>query len=155
MELLKSLSVFKVSNAADENQLEHIFYEAENLATVEQKLGFRLPKELVSFYNEVGYGFFWQKHKDSFDRLLSPAQLAQITLKEDFYGDDPDLELYDDLYQGDKLLFFEVNEGVFLAIDKADHNGRNKVYYFENKIYDSLEEFLNGLISNPKLTTSF
>ena len=148
-----ALTSFKVNNPTDENGLDHIFYpvKQESIDEVEAKLTFSLPTELKEFYIQVGYGFLWQTNKDSFDRILSPKQVAQITLKEDFYGGDPDLELYDDLYEDEKLLFFEVNEGVYLAIDKHNNNGKNAVFYFEDKISDSLEEFVRNFISNPDL----
>jgi hypothetical protein len=151
MENFQILSSFKVTNVTAENNLDHVFYPVKDIELAEKKLGFPLPKELVSFYNEIGYGFFWQKNKDSFDRLLSPLQVAQITLKEDFYEEDPDLEVYDDLYNNDKLLFLEVNEGIYLAIDKADEGGKNKIYYFDQKIFNSLEDFIKEFIQNPNL----
>lgn len=88
---------------------------------------------------------------DSFDRLLSPLQVAQITLKEDHYEADPDLEVYDDMYDGDKLLFFEINEGLYLAIDKETKNGKNKIYYFDEVIFDSLESFIKAFLGNQNL----
>ena len=95
----------------------------------------KVPFELKEFYKKIGYGFFFQSH-NSFDRLLDPFSFKQINLREDFYEFDPDLEL-------DKCIFFEVNEGVYLLIDKRDFHGKNAIYYFEKRIADSLDEFLD------------
>jgi hypothetical protein len=65
------------------------------------------------------------------------------------------LELYDQLYHGDKLLFFEVNEGIYLAIDKKDENGKNEIYYFKDKIANSLESFIKDFINNENLLKDF
>jgi hypothetical protein len=145
------LSPFKVKDTTN-NDLEHVFYKVEenNIDTAEKKLGFRLPKELASFYREIGYGFM-NKGNGSFNRLVDPLSLVQIFLKEDFYEGDPDLEVYDDIYNNDKLLFFEVNEGTYLAIDKIDEGGKNKIYYFDKKVFDSLEEFITAFVANPDL----
>jgi hypothetical protein len=153
MEKFQILSSFKAANITDESSPDHVFYkvEDEDIALAEKKLGFLLPKELVSFYNEIGYGFM-NKGNGAFNRLVDPYSLAQIALKEDFYEGDPDLEVYDDLYNNDKLLFLEVNEGIYLAIDKADEACKNKIYYFDKKIFDSLEDFIKEFVKNPELT---
>ena len=72
--------------------------------------------------------------------MLDPDSLRIINLRQEYYEFDPDLELYQD-YHG-KLIFFEVNEGVYLLISKDHINEKNPIYYFEEKIADSLEEFL-------------
>ena len=150
----KFLRKYLVNSTRQSNSLEHVLYPESysDIETCEKKLGYSIPVELKQLYEQAGYGFFWQKNKDSFDRLLSAVQVAQINLKEDFYESDPDLELYDDLYK-DKLIFFEVNEGVYLAIDKEDKNDKNSIYFFEKKIYDSLEEFLIDFARNSELLT--
>ncbi|MFV0304908.1 MAG: SMI1/KNR4 family protein [Moheibacter sp.] len=147
------LNHFVVPNYDSKNNLDHLLFKIKQgtLEQVESELGFTLPLELRELYVQVGFGFFWQNDNSSFDRLLSPLQVKQITLKEDFYEYDPDLELYDDIYKGEKLLFFEVNEGVYLGIDKTDIKGKNAIYYFKNKIADSLEEFLKQFLDNPNL----
>ncbi len=101
-----------------------------------------IPSELKLFYHKIGYGFFFQEHS-SFDRLLDPYSFKQINLREDFYKFDPELELYEKYYiLKNKLIFFEINEGVYLLISREDRNGQNAIYYFDKKIADSLEEFL-------------
>jgi hypothetical protein len=72
------LSSVRIASATDANKLDHIFYSARDIALAEEKLGSLLPKELVSFYSEVIYGFFWQNYTDSFNRLLSPKRCRKF-----------------------------------------------------------------------------
>jgi hypothetical protein len=75
----------------------------------------------------------------------------RLTLKKDFYESDPDLEVYDDIYDGDKLLFFEINEGVYLAIDKEPNDNKNGAYYFEKKIFESFDAFIEAFLVDENL----
>lgn len=147
MNKFRFLEAYKVSNAQQNSGLKHNFYtvDTNSVEIAEQKLKFQIPPELKQFYIEIGYGFFWQNDKRSFDRLLSPLQLAQINLREDFYEFDPDLDIYD---EQDRLIFFEVNEGLYLTILKDDISGKNGIYFFDKKITSSLEEFVIELDKN-------
>ena len=75
-------------------------------------------------------------------------QSLNLNLNTEDFEYDPDLETYDEIYNNDKLLFFEVKEGVYLTVDKIEHNEKNAIYYFENKIADSLEEFIHKILEN-------
>ena len=101
-----------------------------------------IPVELREFYQQVGYGFFYQNDDSHADRLLDVGNFKKINLRQDFYEFDPDLELYDDKSYQDKFIFFELNEGVYLLISKEDKKGKNEIHFFDKKIADSLEEFL-------------
>lgn len=103
---------------------------------------FVIPLELKKFYEEIGYGFFNKTESYTIDTLLSPSAMKAINLKEDYYEFDPTLDFYDEAEYRDKIIFFEVVEGNYLLIDKEDKNGKNAIYYFDQKIADSLEEFL-------------
>lgn len=133
----------KVSDKKEYEHLKHHFFSLsiQEIELINNEL--KIPLELINFYKNVGYGFFFQENKDSFDRFLDVFSFKQINLREDFYEFDPDLELYDDEFYQDKLIFFEVNEGVYLLLNKEDIEGKNAIYYFRDKIADSLEEFLS------------
>ena len=52
---------------------------------------------------------------DAINRIMDPDTIADITLREGIYEFDPDLEgIYE---EEDKLVFYEVNEGVYLTLD--------------------------------------
>ena len=119
----------------------HFFHLAPNEITdVDNQI--KIPLELREFFKIIGYGFFFHRDDSSFDRLLDVISFKKINLRLDYYEFDPDLDLYEHNKYNDKLIFFEVNEGVYLLIDKEDNNGKNAIYYFDEKIADSLEEFL-------------
>lgn len=119
----------------------HIFYpvQTSDIIKAEEKLGFILPDELEEFYKAIGYGTFHVGNDNfAFYRFLAPSAVASIHLREQYYGDDPDLDLYDD---PNRLIFFEVNEGLYLTIDLTVKGERSPVYYITSKIADSIEEF--------------
>ncbi|MED3757609.1 SMI1/KNR4 family protein [Peribacillus frigoritolerans] len=119
----------------------HKFFplKEKDLIKAEERLGFNFPPELREFYLEVGYGFFKGNNENSINRLMDPDTIADITLREGIYEYDPDLEgIYE---EADKLVFYEVNEGVYLTLDLNDTQ-RTSVHFFDNKIADSLESFI-------------
>ncbi|GAB6256940.1 type II toxin-antitoxin system antitoxin YxxD [Peribacillus sp. N1] len=119
----------------------HKFFplKEKDLIEAEERLGFKFPPELREFYLEVGYGFLKGNNENSISRLMDPDTIADITLREGIFEYDPDLEgIYD---EADKLVFYEVNEGVYLTLDLNDTQ-RTSVHFFDNKIADSLESFI-------------
>lgn len=126
----------------------HEFYELKenDLIKAEDRLGFRFPKELREFYLEIGYGFI-RGNKSAINRFLDPATIADITLREDIYEFDPDL---DDIYEDeDRLVFYEVNEGVYLTLDLNDTD-KSPVFFFDKKIADSIEGFIKKVDQNDR-----
>jgi hypothetical protein len=128
---------------------KHVFYPVaiKDIIESESRLGFLLPDELDEFYKEIGYGFL--NHRDkrgNFNRFLPPASVADINLRADPYKNDPDLEAYDD---PTKIIFFELSEGLYLTIDKDETKNQSPVYYFEDKIADSIADFIKKYEKNP------
>lgn len=108
----------------------------------EKRIGFAFPNELRKFYLEVGYGFIKGNNLNAINRIMDPDTIADITLMEGIYEFDPDLEgIYN---EDDKLVFYEVNEGVYLTLD-LNASQQTSVFYFEKKIADSLEEFIRNV----------
>jgi hypothetical protein len=107
---------------------KHLFIPIQpfELLEAENELGYRLPEELDRFYLEVGYGVFHNNSDKDFNRFLSPDVLVGINLRQDEYELDPDLDIYDD---PDRIVFFQVNEGVFLTIDKSSNGINSSIYY--------------------------
>ncbi|WP_147536267.1 SMI1/KNR4 family protein [Bacillus marasmi] len=112
--------------------------QEKELLNAEERLGFELPKGLRDFYLEVGYGFIKGSNGNAINRFMDPDTIADITLREGIYEFDPDLEgIYE---EDDKLVFFEVNEGVYLTLD-LNYPKQSPVYFFDTQIAGSLEEF--------------
>ncbi|MCY7816208.1 SMI1/KNR4 family protein [Bacillus haynesii] len=126
----------------------HEFYELKenDLIKAEDRLGFLFPKELREFYLEIGYGFI-NGNNNAINRFLDPATIADITLREDIYEFDPDLDgIYED---EDKLVFYEVNEGVYLTLD-SNKTDKSSVFFLDKKIAGSLEEFIKKVDQNDR-----
>ena len=115
-------------------------FQLEEIEEEEKEMNIKFPTELREFYEKYGYGKINDMNFSCFNRVLSPLQCASIRLRRDYYEYDPELESYEDL-EKDKLIFFEVNEGIYLLI-KLDDSEKNEIYYGDFKIADSLEEFL-------------
>lgn len=89
--------------------------QEDELLNTEARLGFDFPNELREFYLEVGYGFIKGRNSNAINRIMGPDTVADINLREDIYEFDPDLVgIYE---EEDRLIFFEVNEGVYLTLD--------------------------------------
>ncbi|MGP4039062.1 SMI1/KNR4 family protein [Gracilibacillus sp. D59] len=116
--------------------------QESELLNAEERLGFELPNELRYLYLEVGYGFIKGRNENAINRIMDPDTIADITLREGIYEFDPDLEgIYED---DDKLVFFEVNEGVYLTLD-LNTPKQTSIYFFETKIANSLEKFIRKI----------
>lgn len=103
-----------------------------------------IPHELLLFYENIGYGLFFDTPDSySIDRLYSPSEFCKINLREDYYTDDPTLDYYDHKKFENYKIFFEVVEGNYLLIADNEDKGKNAIIYINEKIADSLEEFLN------------
>ncbi|PCD06383.1 SMI1/KNR4 family protein [Peribacillus simplex] len=125
----------------------HKFFplKEKDIIKAEERLGFKFPPELREFYLEVGYGFLQGNNENSISRLMDPDTITDITLREGIFEYEPDLEgIYE---EADKLVFYEVNEGVYLTLDLNDTQ-RNSVHFFDNKIADSLESFIKKVDEN-------
>ena len=107
----------------------HKFFKLQEneLIVAEERLGFAFPNELRNFYLEVGYGFIKGNNVDAINRIMDPDTIADITLREGIYEFDPDLEgIYE---EEDKLVFYEVNEGVYLTLG-FEYSSTNSCIFF-------------------------
>lgn len=122
----------------------HKFFKLQEneLIVAEERLGFTFPNELRNFHLKVGYGFIKGNNVNAINRIMDPDTIADITLREGIYEFDPDLEgIYE---EEDKLVFYEINEGVYLTLD-LNTPPQTPVYFFETQIADSLEEFIRKI----------
>src|SRR5699024_7736682 len=94
-------------------------------------------------YLEVGYGFIKGQSANAINRILGPGSVADVELREGIFEFDPDL---DAVYDEDKLIFFELNEGIYLSLDLQLVN--NPIYYMDNKIAESVEDFFKKFIND-------
>lgn len=112
---------------------------SETVKEVENKLGIKLPIELVTFYSEVGYGFIESK-KGNINRLMDPESIYEFYDKSGQFDERIDLEDFDDL-TNKSIVFFEVSDSLFLSIGVSDENN-GVIFYLGKKIANNLEEFI-------------
>ena len=131
-----------------DKKLKHNFFKVTSTDVIncESKVGFILPSDLEEFYKKIGYGFMHTDDEFSLYQLLEPDTIADIYNKEDIYGNDPDMEIYDN---PDKIVFFKLNEGVYLTINRIKKNGFFEIQYFDKVIANSIEEFMEKFDKNP------
>lgn len=135
--------VSEINNPQNQDK-KHIIYRLEDdVIEAEKRLGKKFPNELREFYLKVGYGFICNFDKTRRNRLMDPHSVADFILGEDDFIDSTIRELYPD----NMLVFFEVGEGTYLTLDleQEQEGGICPVYYFEEKIATSLEEFLKRM----------
>ncbi len=113
--------------------------KADIVNKAEDELGIILPKELKKFYEEVGYGFLNTK-EDNFNRILDPNSLCEFRFRKGQFANDSELDIYEE-DEKDKLIFFEICEGMYLSIGFSKEN-KGKIFSFEKNIADSLKDFL-------------
>lgn len=133
---------FILKELKSDSNIHHNFFsvDKEDIDEAEAELGFRIPKQLVEFYEQIGYGFMFTEKKNSINTLLYPETIVDIYLRREQFEGDPDLEIYDD---NTKIIFYQVNEGVYILMNISNDN--TNIYYFGKTIADSLEDFMNKL----------
>ena len=146
--MFEFLKKYLINPKEDNQENKHSLYKVSSISISKTKDKIDIPFELEKFYEEIGYGSF-HNNQSSFNKLFSPLQMAQINLREDFYKFDPDLELYEEKEYNDKLIFFEINEGVYMLIKKDEEGNKNSIWYFDEKVADSLQDFLIKFDKNP------
>lgn len=102
-------------------------------------LGIIIPKELKDFYEQIGYGFLYSE-EGNINRIMDPNSLCEFRFRKGQFANDPELDMYEG-YERDKLVFFEICEGVFLSIGFSKNNN-GKIFNGEKIIADNLKEFL-------------
>ncbi|BAD63604.1 conserved hypothetical protein [Shouchella clausii KSM-K16] len=101
---------------------ENSFYQVtENeIKQVEKELSLKLPKELVNFYREVGYGFI-KGSEFNINRIMDPYSVRDFRLRVNDFEFYPDIEIYDE-FENNKLIFFEGSESALMSIELNENN---------------------------------
>lgn len=116
--------------------------EQNEIIEAEKRMGITIPCDLRKFYQEIGYGFV-KNEMGAINRLIDPLGCSDIRMREDIYEYDLDLEMYE-IYEENSLIFFEVNEGVYISIGLND----GKIYFADKVVAESLLDFLQKIV-NP------
>lgn len=111
-----------------------------DIQKAEERMQIKFPSDLRRFYQEHGYGFV-NNALHAVNRLMGPGGCADFRLREDYYENDPDLEIYEEDEEC-ALVFFESGDGIYMSIGFDD----GKIYYGDTVIADTLEEFLEKIV---------
>lgn len=129
---------------------KHAFFSIDEgeIEETEEILGRRLPLELKSFYENIGYGFFGIGVGSKVNRVISAIEIADFVKGINDYDNDPRREDYNDPR---KMVFFEVSSDDFIVIDLGQENlnGQCPLYYFDKRIADSIEDFIVKMDQDP------
>lgn len=123
------------------NQKGSKFYSLNEdiIIEAEKEMGIIFPEELRSFYIQIGYGFLNTK-RDNFNRIMDPYSVCEFRFRTGQFANIFELDIYES-YEKDKLVFFEICEGVYLSIGFSKNNN-GKIYYGKEEIAINLREFL-------------
>lgn len=107
----------------------------------------RFPIELLNFYKEIGFGFFFRR-KGEVNCLLDPMSLININLQLGYNKDDTHIQTAMQYSNPDReLLFLRTNSHAYLTIER---NGatKNVISYKGRKVDTSLYDFLGNYYDN-------
>lgn len=119
---------------------KHVFYKLDNMdiENAKKKLGYGFPKELEEFYKQVGYGFLCADDKDAIDRMMDPESIADFLT---YNNQEEDKYFIEYCKMENVIPFFEIGDGAYITINRDD----NRIFYFDNVIATSLQEFLEKM----------
>lgn len=128
------------------------FYEVDckDIKSAEDRMQLSFPSELKNFYMSHGYGFL-DSSQGNFNRIMDPASVADFRLQENEYENMESIEIYNS--DMDKLIFFEVSEGLYLSIELTTKY-KQKVFLMDKVLSNSLEEFFENYTKDENLIYS-
>ena len=127
---------YVAKDTEDDNHLRHIFYRLTDfdIKDAQQKLNYRIPRELEIFYKQIGYGFLCCDDNEFIDRIMDPESIVQLLNKK---ATDEYL-----LIDYKKMLpFFEIGDGSYITINIKT----SEIFYFDQIIASSLSDFLDKM----------
>lgn len=92
---------YKPVKTNNENSLFPVI--KKEIIDVEKELDLKLPKQLIHFYVEVGYGFM-NGSKFNINRIMASYSVRDFRLRVNDF-------------ENNKLIFFEVNETALMSIE--------------------------------------
>ena len=88
--------------------------KSADIQRAESNMGIIIPEALTQFYLSVGYGFL-TTNKHNINRIMDPGSVEEFFLGTGQFQNSDGVELFGN-YTKDKLVFFEVNESLFLSM---------------------------------------
>lgn len=131
------------------NNKNNKFYavEEESILKAESGMGLIIPKSLKLFFKNVGYGFIETK-SHNINRIMDPESIQEFFFEEGQFENLEEASLIKK-YTRDKIVFFEANESLYLSIGTTKKNN-GKIFYYNENIADSLEDFFDKYSKDEK-----
>ena len=115
-------------------------------------MGEIIPDALTQFYLNVGYGFL-ETHRHNINRIMGPSSVEEFYFGTGQFQNSEEVEIFGK-YTKDKLVFFEVNESLFLSIGITKLN-KGKIYYYDDVIANDMSEFFEKYLENERFFLDF
>ncbi len=139
------LKPYVIGREFENSDEKHVFYKVdrEDIKNAEKRMLIEFPKELKLFFEEIGYGFFYDKDECFTDVIMKPQDIADYRCGEGnyYYAEERDFLKEED------LVFFEVDSNCHIHIKLSGEN-IGKIYFGNRLIADSLEMFIQVLSEN-------
>lgn len=156
----KSTEIVK-DDIKEEVPKKQYFYNENNdylcIENIEEEIkaaeenGLVIPLELKTFFRNQGYGFIAKNEENlNFQRLLSPEEMVDFKNRIDIYSY-LELDEYYKQVEEKGLIFMEYCEETYIWIG-TNENNLGEIYYFDEKIADSFNEFIEKLHNNIDFT---
>lgn len=133
---------------------QNTFYpvKSEAIQKAESNMGVIIPDALTQFYLNVGYGFL-ETHRHNINRIMGPSSVEEFYFGTGQFQNSEEVEIFGK-YTKDKLVFFEVNESLFLSIGITKLN-KGKIYYYDEMIANDMSEFFEKYLKNERYFLDF
>lgn len=128
-----------VEEAFTQNDKKHLFYKVskEDMEQAEETLSMKFPSELRSFYQEIGYGWFYDQDECYTDVLMKPQDIVDFRLGSGVYVYSEEREYL----ENEDLVFFEVDTNIHIYTKMQS----GKVYLGKREIAASIESFIKQI----------
>ncbi len=121
----------------------------DDVAKAEERLGFKFPSQLKTFYAKIGCGFLQVGTDDTkrdpsvINRIVAPKEVADLLLDKNSV-----MRPYEGFVKG-VMPFFEVGESTYLVV-RPKSSSPNTVFWPDGKqvISETLSQFFQSLYKN-------
>lgn len=140
--MFEYLKKYVVENENQDSNKKHVFYKVkkEDVEAAELNMDIKFPEEIVLFFDEIGYGYFYDKDECFTDVLMKPQDIADFRCGEGNYFYSEEREFL----KSEDLVFFEVDSNCHIYIKLCGENKGN-VYLGSKKIAESFKHFIQKI----------
>lgn len=136
------LKEFIVDNEFEESGKKHTFFplDENEVNLLSSSIEEQLPNELITFYKEIGFGYFYDKDECFYNLLMRPKAVLEYRMGTGEYVYAEEREFYGEF----DLVFYEIDSSTHIVV-KIGGKNKGKVYLGKRKIANSVREFVEKL----------